>query len=1020
MNRMTFALACTGLLLTTTGSPAAPAGSWPCFGHDFQRTGHADGTGQLKSAPIAWTLSLGGLLSPQDVLVSDVDQDGRPETVSISGGRVVAVHPNGMTLWSSPLISPSQLLGAWDLNGNGSMEVVVNTTTGVQVLAGASGQTVGTLSASPPLAATFVPQGAGGILILSTYQGPVTAYDFRSGAFPTTSLWTVTGDDQMAGLAGDLDGDGAPDFVRVLYAGFEIDDPLTGATKYSLPTMSPTAYYYYYTLANVDGNPGLEIIAVDTSYVYSADTGIYVAGVRTGALTTLWSSTATPAAALGANYLTVLGSAVDLDGDGSVELVYSKWDGMAQAWTTTVADAATGTSVGSIAGQVLQAVADIDGDGKSEIVVRSSSQPDQSPGHSSVTAYDFDSRQTGPVAKSWSLALSHVFTTMTTAAPYGPGLALPVVADFDPAVPGLEILVGADPNNTGVDATVETVHGGDGSIASKYTVPATVTASIPAWSDHLTSATSANDVEISQDDGTIHVLDQRLIDHDHFTAGSYANWLSGIANPTGQPNLFAATSNNHLLWIDGRQLHADGTPYVRFDEPGVAPAFANASQSFPMDPVVLLGGHSTTLVTVEQQATAQSIVAHGTSGVEVWRTPLSTGVQVVSPGVYALDLTGDGNDDVLISLTDTNTSQESLAVYDGVSGALVRSTPIGSIVSGADELLTGSLVDVNGDGKLDLVTPLHSAASILAIDLQPQPFGQIWLTPQGSGMPAAYNGTITFAPIGSGKTPSLLRSNGNNGFGPYEVLSSSGQILAFGDQGLPAQHGFDLNAAVTVGSATSGSFDIAAAGTSGVALSRVRRIAGDTMTVMWTVYAAAGKVSATAPTQGYALHDPLVFDENGDGTDDVLFGSDDGYVYALSSADGSLLFAANLGSPVAHLIASNIDLDKPLELVASLVDGRLVALDDQYQAGKDQPDGGVDAGDAGTDAGRATDAAAEGGGADGSSDASNEGGPGGNNGGGGGCGCVAVDSGGTGSAGLVLGTGGLAALFVRRRRRQRT
>lgn len=934
----------TAFALTLVSSPAwAASGTWPTYAHDFQRSNRADGVADIHTGKVAWSKRMGGALGYMQSLVSDVNEDGRPEILTITGGRLVVNKYDGTVLWKGGFVGARSVLGAWNLDGTGPLEVAVDTPTGVQILSGGDGHLVTVLQTSSPnfSFATFVQLGPqGGVLVLATSRGPVVGFDFRSGLAVSQPAWTITANNENAYLAGDVDGDGAQDLVRQLDSGFEVDDPLTGAAKYTLTNMGPLAYYYLFELANVDGIPGDEIVAIDTSYIYSPTTGVYVLGVRNGQLSTLWSSTQSPAAALGADYYTVAGSAADLDGDGLMEFVYARWDG--NAWTTIVADATTGTTVGSIAGEILEGITDLDGDGKLEIIARSGVLGDRTPERSTLTAYDFDSRQAGPVAKGWSFALSHVFRVPSTGH-QGPWVALdiPILADFDPTTPGAELLVGSDTMQRGADTQLAVLHGIDGSIAATSAIPFTVTMSTLAWANGLSAVSSANDIVTYTSDGVASLLSSQLKLGASFTAGTYSNWIyvDSIAN---QSFIFSAASNPALQWLDGTHLDASRQPYVRYQEPNLASTGDLAAASYPLDPVVLLDGHSPSLVSVEQEATTQSLVAHDQTGLEAWRTALAPGSTVTTPGAYATDLTGDGYPDVLVGITDLSTT-ESLALFDGQSGMLVRSTPIASIQPGADQLETGSLVDVNGDGILELVAPEH-ADGILAIDLSTNPFGKLWLIPHGS--PPAVSGTIAVAQLNAGG-PQLLRSNGAIAFGPLQVCSYGGALLAASATDLPQTDGVDRNSVALVTRNASGLYDLVTAGTSNLALSRVERIAGDTLSTLWTVYALDGQVSQTVPSSGFALHDPFEVDVDNNGTEDVVFGSDDGYLYAIRSTDGSLVFAANLDAPVKHVIAANIDSDPQLEILASLATGELVAVDDTYSAVIDSADGGIDAGDGG-------------------------------------------------------------------------
>ena len=73
------------------------------------------------------------------------------------------------------------------------------------------------------------------------------------------------------------------------------------------------------------------------------------------------------------------------------------------------------------------------------------------------------------------------------------------------------------------------------------------------------------------------------------------------------------------------------------------------------------------------------------------------------------------------------------------------------------------------------------------------------------------------------------------------------------------------------------------------AMPQVKLVAGDTMNVVWTSYVSAGAITGVAPSQLYALHDPLEIDVDGNGTEEVVFGSDDGKFYALDPQTGKLV-----------------------------------------------------------------------------------------------------------------------------------
>ena len=144
-------------VFVSTHASAAPSGVWPTYAHDFSRSARADGVGKLKNPTVAWTKHLGGAIG--GAIVADIDGDGRSNIVTISGGRVVATKPDGSTLWQGSLSGPRALLGAWALHAS-SVDIVVDTAGGVQVLSGTDGTLLTTLSMGAPSNAAFVPEGA--------------------------------------------------------------------------------------------------------------------------------------------------------------------------------------------------------------------------------------------------------------------------------------------------------------------------------------------------------------------------------------------------------------------------------------------------------------------------------------------------------------------------------------------------------------------------------------------------------------------------------------------------------------------------------------------------------------------------------------------------------------------------------------------------------------------------------------------------------------------------------------------
>lgn len=78
--------------------------------------------------------------------------------------------------------------------------------------------------------------------------------------------------------------------------------------------------------------------------------------------------------------------------------------------------------------------------------------------------------------------------------------------------------------------------------------------------------------------------------------------------------------------------------------------------------------------------------------------------------------------------------------------------------------------------------------------------------------------------------------------------------------------------------------------------------------------------------QGRALSDAAAADIDGDGRDEFIVGSADGYLYALNAEDGTLAFAYNLRFRVGNPIVVDVDGDGSLGLFVSVGDGLVYAL----------------------------------------------------------------------------------------------
>jgi outer membrane protein assembly factor BamB len=276
------------------------------------------------------------------------------------------------------------------------------------------------------------------------------------------------------------------------------------------------------------------------------------------------------------------------------------------------------------------------------------------------------------------------------------------------------------------------------------------------------------------------------------------------------------------------------------------------------------------------------------------------------------------------------------------------------IYPGSGVILGHAVADVNGDSVPDIVAAV-SDHYFAALDVSKAGTGDpnTGLVSIFQTLTSAANGQAMVGQLDSDPALDLVRINSQNAMGPYLRFNLAGVQEASFTPPSPEVGSSDTNRAALVrrsGSATT--FDLVWAGMAGTALGKVGRVDGTSFTEIWSVYLAAGAVSSgsSQPANAAALHDPVVADIDGDGADEIVVGSEDGFVYALRASDGSLAFSLDVGAPIAHLLIADIDKDPELEIVASTGDGSIVAIDGvgKYTFDDVSPsDGGVGGGGTG-------------------------------------------------------------------------
>lgn len=1017
------------LVSLALSSPALATGGdgWPAMAHDAKRTARSAGVGAMTGAPsVAWKRPVGGALAESQVATHDIDGDGAKDVVMVSAGSIVARRANDSQIWKSENIGARKVIAVANLDGQGPPEVVATGASplGLYVLNAQTGATLwykatGTIA----IDALVVPNGAGGqrvflaeqlgTLIGYSFTTPVGTQIWQSG----TSPWSV----DMA--AGDLDGDGKLELIRGHDRGFVAYDAATGAVRCDQSnlvtgTIYPT-YFPAFSSLDVDGDNRAEVVLYDYSYYYSEDAGVFVVSCNgTGTALTpalRWKDqyvtdvTSGPGNDVEVKQVRYLGDAVvNLDGAGGLEIVYSVWDAPSSTWTTVVKNAATGATLASKTGEVLEGVADVDGDGKPDVLLREANGVGSfpKPFFSKLKGYTFTG--TALTDKGWFLDGARAATVSARRSALVTGGAGQVLARQnvngagDAAAEAYVFQKAAAASITDArPGALLAVHGSDGLILYKYPFPDGITGAVHLLDQNISASAAPAQSLVMLTDGGLRVLDNQLLQKNELRPGNHSKLVS-VASLDGTNNrVFAVESSDALVAIDGTLLDTKGVPVTSWKMADAAQPEGRGYVNAPGLVVPKAAGGARLIVRGHSTASYEetALVALEANGTEAWKKDIGAGRSVAGFDNFELldDLDGDGTPDFFLTELDPKSEQQ-LVIKKGADGSNLVTRPVGDLFPPSGVYLQGhAAADINGDGKLDVISALHGQwfvgidVSKAGTGVPAQGFVQLFRTANGP------NGQAMVGQLDGDAEIDLVRTASQNAFGALERRSLAGVVEASYTPPTGSVAGSDANtSALMRRPGVAGAEDLVWSGMAGNALGGVARIDGASMTEVWFVYLAAGAVhpKASPPAKRAAVYSPIAVDLDGDGDDEIVLGSDDGYLYALDGGDGTLVWSLPLGAPVVHTIAADLDKDDKIELLCALDDGTLVALDAAgayvNDVQPDPPDAGTGgAGGSGGAGSGGTSAGGSGGlGTGGAQTGGTAGKPSGSSGDDGGCGCA--------------------------------
>jgi hypothetical protein len=318
MNRMILGAFSVMLALSSCRALVAQSpGEWPSYRHDAQLTGRSAGKGNLSDAPVEiWTYYLGGY-------------DGLLEVNASKGSQSAGTRPPGEFGQSYF----AENAGKWrpqplvDMAGDGRL-------------------------APPPAGriARLLPAVAGLQQVVweadpeIPNSGRGKCFAFDQGADRPRLVWQTETEREvyeMLWTIGDVDADGALDVVFMTHYRVVVYDGQTGKKKSTI-AWDVGRNYGQMSLANVDGEPGDEIVVVVDSpphvdlLKYAPEKGKLVWQTR-------YVTDAQVLLPIDVRLYIIPNGVVDVDGDGRVEIVYNLYNhGGDRRWHVVIRDALTG------------------------------------------------------------------------------------------------------------------------------------------------------------------------------------------------------------------------------------------------------------------------------------------------------------------------------------------------------------------------------------------------------------------------------------------------------------------------------------------------------------------------------------------------------------------------------------------------------------------------------------------------------------------------------------------------------
>jgi hypothetical protein len=907
-----------GALVLCALVPWAEA-DWPQARHDARRTAQATGVSDIQRPVAYWKRYLGGQLDRTAMLLADVDADGATEVLMITGGSAVAKRRTDAVVWRSPNLELVSFIGFADVDGRPGRELLARSRNRAYLLDPADGTV---LWAEPDGEIAWIggtrlgdvdgdslPDLAVVDCVCCQVRGDNKGYvySFARGAANPTRLWQFPGASCGGGVSLTLVRASSTEALDVLYGDEDalvLLDGKSGTELARTPDLGSWVQRSRCLPVDIIGGRSEELVCVD-----DADTDplvnerkVFALRYRSGdpVLRVMWSRSLAPVESGALSWLDLVS---DLDGNGELEVVVSALD--SSAWTTSILDAATGSTIGSIPGEVVMGTAP----SASGSVLLTSSQSHLSGWRLAGSALDLDwTVLDAVVLPSYDherAARSDIATSATLAQVDGDGIP-DIIATLRSA-PGTIVGYSAADNDIAERA--------------RYQLPAGVQVQT-MWP--LASSTDRDlHLAVAHNDGFLTLFDQGLVpardeseDDVSFarlrTGGYYARGWPRYDNTPRAARLgddgeriLLVDSRGSMLALDAQLGSFAAPPRLEWELPGgVSPSV-----------VPRLDGDrpGVACLALDQPATtppSYSVLALDRAGSQIWRQPAPP-----EPlnDLVAGNFDGDDAPDLVFQWGDPGDILLHTRALSGRDGATLWSSE--PVEAGSGRKPAGAAVaDLDGDGLDDVYhqvgrTQVLSGATgtVLRSSAEgPDYFLPTLVNLDGDAAPEVvlHGGPKNVRVLDDDLQALFVSEDANRPF-PYAAVAEcgeGGQVLIEGSAQYPSRLKLtDLSG-----------------GSQGQ--ERTTVLAGG------SVFTDEPSATGAAAVLGQLTSATVHADLTGGGHPTALVGSSDGWLYALDPCSGVLDFTYDFGAAVGEAIFADTDGDGRDEILVTVEDGYLYTL----------------------------------------------------------------------------------------------